>query len=195
MSQRYDPRSVANLILDVREVMGYRTTNLEMQKLAFFVYSTFLVATRRPLMKGYFEAWKYGPVHPIIYRSFKEHGSKAIGSKARVSDPITGRTEIAPPIEETETRRTVMETLSRLSAFGAGKLVDLSHVPGGAWDLTIKEDGGRGTLGLRITDDRIISGNNQTNRAILRGDVPSHYSNYAGALDLVEEPFASNRPS
>ena len=63
----YDPRVVANLILDIRDELNLETTNLELQKLLYFSHAFSLNRFDVPLVSGFFEAWKNGPVNPAVY--------------------------------------------------------------------------------------------------------------------------------
>lgn len=56
----YDPRALANFMLDEAERNGLALTNLASQKLLYFAHGMFLNETKRPLVKGFFEAWQYG---------------------------------------------------------------------------------------------------------------------------------------
>lgn len=157
MAEYNDPRAVANYVLQTRRHLGLDTTNLELQKLLFFCHSNHLLATGHRLMSGHFEAWKYGPVHPIVYRAFKDFGGKPIAVHAEAIDPFTKRSVMLPQISGVEERRVVMNTVSTLSKLSAGQLVDLSHRTGGAWDETVRQAREAGMLGMRITDDMIVS--------------------------------------
>jgi len=65
MSGPYDPRAIANLMLDEADRRGWKITNLALQKLLYFAHGIHLTKTKEPLVSGYFEAWQYGPVQPI----------------------------------------------------------------------------------------------------------------------------------
>jgi len=67
MTEVYDPRCIANLMLDESARVGQSLTNLALQKLLYFAHAMFLIEQGRPLLSGYFEAWEYGPVHPAAY--------------------------------------------------------------------------------------------------------------------------------
>jgi len=58
----FDPRSIANFMLDEADRVGVGITNLALQKLLYFAHGIFLNETKGPLVSGYFEAWQYGPV-------------------------------------------------------------------------------------------------------------------------------------
>ena len=81
-SSSCDPRSVANLLLDIADEQRLPITNLTLQKLLYFAHALFLIKTRQPLVSGYFEAWRYGPVHPLVYRAFRSAADKPIATRA-----------------------------------------------------------------------------------------------------------------
>jgi uncharacterized phage-associated protein len=62
----YDPRGVANLMLDEAERLGVEVTHLALQKLLYFAHGLFPINCKRPLVSGCFEAWQHGPVHPAV---------------------------------------------------------------------------------------------------------------------------------
>ena len=63
----YDPRSIANLLLDEADRLAINITNLSLQKLLYFAHGLSLIEDGKPLVSGYFEAWQHGPVHPLVY--------------------------------------------------------------------------------------------------------------------------------
>ena len=54
---RYDPRAVANLLLDEADRRGVRITNLVLQKLLYFAHAQHLAQRGISPLSGYFEAW------------------------------------------------------------------------------------------------------------------------------------------
>ena len=56
----------------------WKYSNLEYQKLIYIAHVFHLGAEGRPLVWGDFEAWKYGPVHPELYRELKVFGAAAV---------------------------------------------------------------------------------------------------------------------
>lgn len=149
-----DPRSVCNLMLD--EAAG-RTpiTNLALQKLLYFAHGIFLVEMKRPLVFGYFEAWKMGPVHPTAYMAFKAAGRRPIDFRAVKQDPLSGATlPIANPadVDVVDCVRRVISTYGRQTP---GRLVDVSHAPGAPWDFIVQKARTTIAFGLRIPDNVI----------------------------------------
>lgn len=128
-----DPRSLANYILFVRRHFGFETTNLELQKLAFFSYAKFLVSFECKLCEGYFEAWEHGPVHPLLYREFKEFGSGPITSDAQTTNLVTGEKRTAKLPESHLIKTHIAETILQLRHLTAWQLRAKSHANGGPW--------------------------------------------------------------
>ncbi|QBF31027.1 Panacea domain-containing protein [Thalassococcus sp. S3] len=151
----YDPRILANLILSIRDGIGILTTQLEIQKLSFFCHADWLRKTKEPLVGGYFEAWKHGPVHPTLYREFKCYGDRPIDKLASSTDLLTGKRTSLPQMRNTHARQAVYATVSALSAYDGPQLVGLSHKRGGAWDRTVNKGRTDIVLGMRI-EDRVI---------------------------------------
>jgi uncharacterized phage-associated protein len=151
-----DPRSVANMLLDIAAEQQRPLTNLALQKLLYFAHGIFLIETGKPLVSGYFEAWQYGPVHPAVYKAFQEAGEKAISSRASRVDVVTRvRTRLPPPSDPAirDVCRRVMVNYGRLTA---GRLVDISHAKDAPWQYIVNKAKTSLALGLRIPDDVIV---------------------------------------
>jgi uncharacterized phage-associated protein len=128
-----DPRSVANYILVVRRHFGYETTNLELQKIAYFAHGKYLAQYGRKLIEGYFEAWEHGPVHPLIYREFASFGSDSIRARAFSTNLVTGERRAVPHPTSDIVRSHVVETVLQLRGLTAWQLREKSHAEGGPW--------------------------------------------------------------
>lgn len=177
-----DPRAVCNLMLDEGERLGLELTHLALQKLLYFAHGTFLVEKGRPLVSGYFEAWKNGPVHPAVYKAFKVSGAKPINFRAHRHDALTGKVQpIALPAEP-DVRRSVVGIVSKLGSLSAGRLVDISHARHAPWHFVVEEGRSAMALGLRITDAVILE--KYKHHKISIGAVPSTGETYEDA------PFA-----
>lgn len=148
----HDARSVANLLLSLADEAGVALTNLSLQKLVYFAHGLMIVRHGRPLVDGYFEAWEYGPVHPLLYAAFKSAGRNPLTQRAVKRDLRTGLTDVVVVPEDPESRAVVNEVFGALGRQTSTRLVNLSHAKGGPWHDVVNESGtGRG-LGLRISD-------------------------------------------
>lgn len=151
-----DPRSVANLIIRLACERGQPTTHLALQKILYFIHGRHLIERGQPLLSGYFEAWPYGPVHPLIYDSFKDRGAQPLKEFASKRDLMSG---LEIPVDEPKISgiSTLIEDLAvPYLKLSPGRLVDLSHARNSPWDVLTKTASSR-EYGMRITDEHIIS--------------------------------------
>ncbi|WP_112795590.1 type VI toxin-antitoxin system SocA family antitoxin [Rhizobium sp. SYY.PMSO] len=155
MSAGYDPRAVANLMLDEAGRIDLGLGHIQLQKLLYFSHGIHLIQTKSPLVSGYFEAWQYGPVHPTVYRSFKQAGREAIQFRATGQDPLTGERR---PIEDVKDSRIVDLIRRVLASYGSlptGRLVDLSHAKDSPWWYVVEQGRAGVAFGMRISDSVI----------------------------------------
>jgi uncharacterized phage-associated protein len=155
MTVVYDPRCIANLMLDESERIGRPLTNLALQKLLYFAHAIFLIEQGQPLVSGYFEAWEYGPVNPATYQAFKRAGGEPIGFRADRQNVIKGTREPIAPLTEPEIVRHISRIVQSYGRMTPGRLVDISHAKGAPWHFVV--DKGRTFLafGMRIPDEVI----------------------------------------
>lgn len=151
----YDPRSVANLLLELADQDGIKVSNLAIQKLLYFAHTHFLIQTGRPLMQGAFEAWTHGPVHPAIYQAFKAAGREHISTRAVGRDIMTGQPRPLATPTDPEVRSCIRKVLVVYGRLSPKQLRDLSHAPGSPWHAVVKAAETSVTLGMRIPDSVI----------------------------------------
>lgn len=151
----FDPRAIANLLLDEADQRDITVTNLALQKLLYFAHGIYLTQNKRPLVSGYFEAWQYGPVHPAVYRAFKDAGSSRIRIRAQGRDPLTGRARELPTPTDHEVVDLVRHVLVSYGRMSPGRLVDLSHAKGSPWAFIADKARTNIAFGLRIPDNVI----------------------------------------
>lgn len=153
MTPPYDPRAVANLLLDLADQDGLAISNLALQKLLYFAHAHFLIRHDKPLVTGGFEAWTYGPVHPAVYQAFKADADRPLRSRATARNVMTGESRPLPRIEDRDAQRLIREVLASYGHLPAGRLIDLSHAPNGPWAAVVKQARESVALGLRIPDN------------------------------------------
>ena len=152
----YDPRSIANLMIEEGHRHGTAITNLALQKLLYFAHALFLVERKRPLVSGNFEAWQFGPVHPTVYEAFKNAGDKPIKTRATGINVITGQRIELPSPDDPDVKRHIERVMLSYGSLTPGRLVDISHARDGPWHFIV--DKGRTSIafGLRISDNVIL---------------------------------------
>lgn len=184
----YDPRAVANLILDFADNAALPMRHIALQKLLFFAHATYLVQRGRPLVTGAFEAWQYGPVHPAAYQAFRDAAENPIDFRANAREVLTGaERQLASPTNR-DVRLHVMLIVSSYGRLSTGKLIELSHAQDGPWHHVVSGTGSL-ALGARITDDIIKERFSRPVRSVNSvSSVPE-----IGEPEREDEPIARNR--
>lgn len=78
---KYDAIDVAEYVLWYCEnELNKAITNLQLQKILYYIQGEYLAVYKEPLFDNDMEAWDYGPVIPDVYYEYKRF----------VSEPITG---------------------------------------------------------------------------------------------------------
>lgn len=173
----YDPRAIANSLLELAWKFDLPVTHLSLQKTIYFLHAQFLREFHGPLCKGYFEAWKHGPVHPQIWSAFRNSGRGVIRHCAYGMDIKTG---IPKKIAEISNRKVLLFLSTKgleLLTIPAPRLVGMSHVPGGPWDRVTRDSRGQREYGGRISDELIVQSRN------------SRMVSVSDSIDLDEEPY------
>jgi uncharacterized phage-associated protein len=96
---------------------GDLISNLKIQKLVYYAQGYHLALNGTPLFREEIEAWEHGPVVPVLYRRYKQHGAGPI--------PIPESIDIEKYSEDV---RELLEELYQVySQFSAWKLRDMTH--------------------------------------------------------------------
>lgn len=111
-------------------------SNLQLQKILFFVQKNFLKRTGFVAFYEHFEAWKFGPVVPCVYRRFCGHGAM----------PIFYLNEPSKLDIDSESRAYVDNIVAEKRIMKPWELVAATHKPGGAWDNTRRRNGWKSTI-------------------------------------------------
>ncbi len=185
----FDPRGVANLILDVAAGFGIDVSHVKLQKLLYFAHAVHLIERKGPLVKGQFEAWTHGPVHPAVYQAFKAAGAHKIDFRGEREDILKGTREIVPTPVASDVRMIVSRVVSTLGRMKDFDLVDLSHAEDGPWHEAVGRMDAHRALGARICDDVIVERFARHRLTIEAGPAPRR----SGSQSVVEKPLAQNR--
>lgn len=139
---RYTAMQVARYIVDKCTADRRPISNLQLQKILYFVQCEHMVQTGSPLFDDEFSAWQHGPVIPEVYRAYSLWGANLIMENYDDAGmDVMTRGIIDPVIEE----------LRNVSPWA---LVDETHKDGSPWSQTY--DNGRG-LGDPIPNSLISS--------------------------------------
>lgn len=106
-------------------------SNLQLQKILYFLQVQYYHFSREFLILDDFYAWQYGPVIPDVYYKYCNHGGFKILSESNTDDDI--ELEIASFVDRE------IKPLRQLSPWD---LVEKTHQKGGAWDQTYQNGEG-----------------------------------------------------
>jgi uncharacterized phage-associated protein len=148
----HDARIIANYMLDAAARRAAPLTNLALQKLLFFAHAISLMEKKKGLVAGYFEAWKYGPVHPAVYEAFRPAGSKPIDFRAKAFNPVSRLYTPLTQLDDIDSGEICDRVILQFGRLSAGRLVDLAHAVGGPWHHVVESSIGGANVGLRIPD-------------------------------------------
>jgi uncharacterized phage-associated protein len=136
----YDARQIANWFVR-RAAKDNRTLSImQLLKLVYISHGWHLEMRKRPMFRNRIEAWRHGPVIPDVYNAFR-------GQDIYVKE-VPG----FPADDIIEYDVDLLDQIYKLyGEFTPFKLSDMTHEPGGPWDIATK------TLGYfaPITDDII----------------------------------------
>ena len=74
MHPPYDSRQIANYLIRLSNKQNNRMSIMRVLKLAYMAHGWSLAIIDKPLINEYVQAWRYGPVIPSIYYSFRPQG-------------------------------------------------------------------------------------------------------------------------
>lgn len=120
----YTAMGIAKYVVDKCYKDNKPVSNLQLQKMLYFLQLTFIKGYDSPLFDDTFEAWQYGPVIRDVYVKFSEFG----GSPIKMIFPDAVRFEND---EQEDFINTIIEKLRGLSPWN---LVRVSHAKGSPWD-------------------------------------------------------------
>lgn len=126
---------VANFIIELAKKNKKNVTNLQLQKILFFLQGYSLSHFRTPLIDGKFSKWKYGPVQEEVYHLFRSYGSSPIVDEAIDAFCDHGKLVIQPYSKVNEKSIGNKEIFNQISNF-AYKLLNKS-----TWEIKTSKTG------------------------------------------------------
>lgn len=151
----YDARAVANAMLSFASNEGVKLSNLKLQKLLYLAHGLLLTQENRPLVKGGFEAWAYGPVSRTAYHAFKQFDSTHITAPAKRFDPVNRVYENFDVEIDQHAVFAIEEVVRIFGKWPEFDLVEFTHKPGTPWSITVEDARESANVGMVISDDLI----------------------------------------
>ena len=126
--ETYPAIAVANYFVEKANRLGEVITNLKVQKLLYFAHGWTLALARKPLIADRIQAWKNGPVVPLVYHAYKGFGRENIPMSSR-SFPI-----------KAHDRRLLDDIYRIYGPISAENLSELTHDKGSPWHMTYDQE-------------------------------------------------------
>lgn len=138
--------SVANYFIDLANKDNKPVTQLGLMKRVYIAHGFSLAINKQSLLDSRFdkvEAWRYGPVIPSVYHSFKQFKSNPITSKAVVMEwnEDTGNLVFPEPeLSSADAKKIVEMVWKRYYDFTDNEMVTLTHKKGSPWSVCYVPD-------------------------------------------------------
>ncbi len=156
----YDPRAVANYLLELAGQQNCALDPMKIQKLVYYAHGWHLALTGKPLIDRPMEAWQYGPVIPDLYRAFSQFGAGTITEPARYTATENDKVVLRPyrmnglETEATDyAKRVLRRILEQYGKYSAIQLSMMTHAPDTPWAKAWS--GNQGRRYVSISDDDI----------------------------------------
>lgn len=131
--------SVANYFVELAKKDGKEIKLLGLMKRVYIAHGFSLALLNRPIIDPRFdkvEAWKYGPVIPSVYHSFKQYKNNPITQKTDVmewNEDTHIPTFVTPTLKDEKSRMVVEMVWKRYISYSDNELVTLTHKKGSPW--------------------------------------------------------------
>lgn len=124
-------------------------SHLKLQKLLYFAQGVNLVVNGKALFSDKIVAWTHGPVVRKIYDTFKGFGRDDINIELTEQD-----NKIIENIElDSDTSYVLNLVYNNFCIYTAWQLREMTHIPKGPWETTVREKGMDKEIDLSIIKD------------------------------------------
>lgn len=140
-----DATAVANYFIELSQRDGKELTLLGLVKRVYIAHGFSLAIFNRSLLNEQFdkvEAWKYGPVIPSVYHTFKHYHKsdiKELASIAIWSEETQDLEFSVPKLEDSVAQQVCDMVWLRYFNFTGSDLVNLTHREGTPWSMCYVE--------------------------------------------------------
>ena len=141
-----DAIAVANYFVDkASSDKDCKFTLLRLVKYVYIAYGFSLAILDQMIIDDRFdvvEAWKYGPVIPSVYHSFKHNGNSTIRQKAQIvtNETSDGHLTFSTPVVNDEKIKKILDFVwDRYKEYSTSDLIKLLHKNGTPWHFCYRE--------------------------------------------------------
>lgn len=129
--KKFSAMDIANFYVQLsQDLPEGDITNLKLNKLCYYAQGWSLVRLGRPLFDDEIQAWKYGPVIPSVYHTYKVCGENPIAEPASRFDEAEF---------DTDELNLLIDVYMTYGKYSPGQLVSMTHAAGGPWAEVFEE--------------------------------------------------------
>ena len=129
---KYDALDIAKYIIRWCDKNGLRITNLQLQKILFFIQKESIRKRGYGIFSNRIEAWQYGPVIPDVFYQFAGFGAMKLVLYEDLFSDVSPK-----DIIDDKSKEIIEEILREYIHVSPWDLVAKSHVSNGAWSNSI----------------------------------------------------------
>ena len=139
-----DAIALANYFVDLAQEHNAPITQFGLMKRVYITHGFCLAALNKSAINPRFdsvEAWKYGPVIPSVYHSFKHNQSKPIEDKSIIFKGMeNGVPQFGEPeLQDEEIKQVARFVWNRYVNFTDTEIINLTHRKGTPWAYCYEE--------------------------------------------------------
>lgn len=137
--------AVANYFIDLANSENKTITQLGLMKRVYIAHGFSLAINNKSLLDHRFdrvEAWRYGPVIPCVYHSFKQYKDLPIHEKTVIMewDAVNNIPVFkTPELKDAQAKKIVQMVWKRYARMSDSEMVALTHKPGTPWAVCYME--------------------------------------------------------
>lgn len=132
------PASVIAALFVKRAIREHNyLTQMKLQKMVYIAHGYHLAKYGEPLINDQVQAWKFGPVVPVIYQDYKLYGSNAIVDTGLVKFRDFDQVEDSRISDSA--KDAIDFTWQLTHKLSAAKLSDWTHIDGSPWQTVYKD--------------------------------------------------------
>lgn len=132
--EKQTPMAVANYAISYAKEKEIPISNLQLQKVLYYLQASFLYEYSQELFEGKFERWDYGPVQLEVYNAYRDCGAMLIEMPVPKYSFESGRFNVSAPEEISSSvlgNGQIMEflrkALDKLLTYKPWELVNRTH--------------------------------------------------------------------
>ena len=130
---KYDALDIAKYIIRWCDKNGLRITNLQLQKILFFIQKENIRKKGYGIFSNRIEAWQYGPVIPDVFYEFAGFGAMKLVLYEDLFSEISSKDTFI----DNDSKKIIENILKECIYISPWDLVAKSHVSDGAWSNSI----------------------------------------------------------